>query len=740
MEAIKKIVSLEPFYSRQKSRIPFVGQEDGEEYPSLNWGKIAYGVDFGSMGEEGVRKYGMGVKKLGKVTFQELMKEYHKVKNNEVLPTDDDEILRTIVAFVDDKKVIDAPQPPEDPCCNPCAVPSPPDTYEMDDIGEPYFAPTVNFDICLTQSANLIGAYTFATKNWVAGKRYFAGDKVIYDGKTYELKQFENTNASLNGSEIGCDGNPCIKDVGFYKSSPATAFTEVVSSFTQYDEIYAGLSESLFDEYTVTSESEIIDNGYVYAKLVSSDSDSKLATYYIRPSWGGFNNPLDGKVYFDELLNVYNPESGFKMSGIYNTKHWKIAEKIYSNGVYGISSCEKGLEITADQNYARDLGYSDNAFSGNKWESKLVNFIRNTKSVDVNGNELPGRFNSLRYKVLDFPYVVGSIKNIDTVNTIPIGDYLASLQVIPDTTGLISIHNQEEHVDDNGRYTYVNTTVWGGSPADSFMGSSERHGNTFILYDEYGNEIFNSETDIEPGNLVCVSITGPDGSNVIAYNTDDNGKRIGGFTVTQIPEGKTSYNGDGSGFTIMPGETVNTYENVVENWEGETGRLIFTYYIGAELELDEENDEYVYNGGEVRIKYVDTYRFRVSTATSRMFDEDGNEFDKYYLYFVIDYDSKKSDVVYENIYYYRDKVILSDISVTSNTITDGGEPVSTDFQNADYFMEDYQLGIAFVANNNENVYVDRGSATAFERHMRLSEVDTLQDLENYGNGMFKMKE
>ena len=71
---------------------------------------------------------------------------------------------------------------------------------------------------------------------------------------------------------------------------------------------------------------------------------------------------------------------------------------------------------------------------------------------------------------------------------------------------------------------------------------------------------------------------------------------------------------------------------------------------------------------------------------------------------------------------------------------EGGEPVSTDFQNADYIMEDYQLGISFVANNNDNVYVDRGNATAFERHMRLSEVDTLEDLENYGNGMFRMKE
>ena len=110
------------------------------------------------------------------------------------------------------------------------------------------------------------------------------------------------------------------------------------------------------------------------------------------------------------------------------------------------------------------------------------------------------------------------------------------------------------------------------------------------------------------------------------------------------------------------------------------------------------------------------------------------------MFIDIDYANTKMPVVYENIDNYSDEVILSNVTATTKSMMEGGEPVSPDFQNAVYIMEDYQLGLAFVTNNNENVYVDRGNATAFERHMRLSEVDTLQDLENYGNGMFKMKE
>ena len=789
MEEIKKTISLEPFYSRQKSKIPFVGMKDGEEYPNLNWGRIAYGVDFDSMGEDDVKKYGMGVKKLGKMTFQELMKEYHKVMKGEAIPTDDDEKLRAIVAFVNEKKVIDMPQPPEDPCCNPCAVQSPPDVYEMDSPGEPYFEPEISFDVCLTQSANIIGTYTFATKDWIAGKRYFAGDKVIYDGKTYVLKPFNGVEM-ISGSGVNCGGEPLMR-VGFYKSGQATAFTEVVDTFIEHDGIYGGLSESLFDEYTVTSETEIVDNGYVYAKLIDSNPDSNLATYYIRPSWGGFNNSLDGKVYFDELLNVYNPDSGFKMMGTYETNHWEIADKIYSNGTYGISSCGDGLEITVETKYTRDLGYGDNAFSGNIWESKLVNFKRNQKSTDVDGNELPGRFNSLGYNVLDLPYLIGTIKNIDTTNTIPIGDYLASIQVVPDHQGLLSIYIMEETTGityDHGiectSYTYTPVTMWESAPGERFIGSTERSGNDFVIYDEWSNLIFDSAVDI-PGNDYMILVTTGGAiiseNNAIKYDLDENPETIDGVPIKRTPgkiartgytpsginQGGTSYNG--GGFTIEPTggtendysviadkmvdgyqyvkyETLNTYTELVENWDGETGTLYFTYYIGAELELENIGGEvvddanYVYNNGEVRIIYKDVYRFTARRTTSKVYNENGDVENKEYVYIDIDYDSKKSDVVYENIYNYRDRVILSNISVTSNTITEGGEPVSTDFQNADYFMEDYQLGIAFVANNNDNVYIDRGSAAAFERHMRLSEVDTMEDLEIMGNGsFFRMK-
>ena len=231
----------------------------------------------------------------------------------------------------------------------------------------------------------------------------------------------------------------------------------------------------------------------------------------------------------------------------------------------------------------------------------------------------------------------------------------------------------------------------------------------------------------------------------------------GGFTIqpTVGTQGNHDVHADkilkdyGKSGEYVTFQTLNTYENLVKNWAGETGWITFKYYIGAVLEL-EKNDEgevekdaqYIYNGGEKRLIYQDKYRFQAKRIET-VLEKPGTDGELYHcsvVYLDIDYNSATRDVVLENINDYRTSVIISDITATTQSMTDGGAPVSLNFQNADYFMEDYQLGLSFVANNNTNVYIDRGSATAFERHMSLSEVDTLQDLENYGNGMFKLKE
>ena len=60
---------------------------------------------------------------------------------------------------------------------------------------------------------------------------------------------------------------------------------------------------------------------------------------------------------------------------------------------------------------------------------------------------------------------------------------------------------------------------------------------------------------------------------------------------------------------------------------------------------------------------------------------------------------------------------------------------------APIFKEDYLMGIHYKPYVEDNVNIDRGKNAAFERHIKLGEVKTLQDLENYQNGgFFNLKE
>ena len=52
--------------------------------------------------------------------------------------------------------------------------------------------------------------------------------------------------------------------------------------------------------------------------------------------------------------------------------------------------------------------------------------------------------------------------------------------------------------------------------------------------------------------------------------------------------------------------------------------------------------------------------------------------------------------------------------------------------------EEYKLGIAAPQNIKGDIYIDRGINAAFEKHLKLGEVTSLEALENYGNGYFKI--
>jgi hypothetical protein len=54
------------------------------------------------------------------------------------------------------------------------------------------------------------------------------------------------------------------------------------------------------------------------------------------------------------------------------------------------------------------------------------------------------------------------------------------------------------------------------------------------------------------------------------------------------------------------------------------------------------------------------------------------------------------------------------------------------------FREECYFGFSTPQNINDNIYIDRGVNASFEKHLKLMEAHTLEALENYGNGYFKI--
>lgn len=67
-----------------------------------------------------------------------------------------------------------------------------------------------------------------------------------------------------------------------------------------------------------------------------------------------------------------------------------------------------------------------------------------------------------------------------------------------------------------------------------------------------------------------------------------------------------------------------------------------------------------------------------------------------------------------------------------------GYSVSTDV--FPVFREEYRLGVATLQNLDVDIYIGRGTNAAFEKHLKLGEVTSMEALEQYTNGYFKMME
>lgn len=148
----------------------------------------------------------------------------------------------------------------------------------------------------------------------------------------------------------------------------------------------------------------------------------------------------------------------------------------------------------------------------------------------------------------------------------------------------------------------------------------------------------------------------------------------------------------------------------------------FIYYVSTYIDMSGDMPKLL--NSSIGVKMVDTCKLvlkncRFKTALS----------DYYYLqYYEIQYNE---EAIHSQD---NDRDVIVEISQFS--VLPGEYEKKS--QNIPVFRNDSELGMSYPQRSESSIYIDRGYATAIDKHLKLGEITSLETLENYGNGTFNL--
>ena len=200
------------------------------------------------------------------------------------------------------------------------------------------------------------------------------------------------------------------------------------------------------------------------------------------------------------------------------------------------------------------------------------------------------------------------------------------------------------------------------------------------------------------------------------------------YNGVDIPYSRNNYfnikenEGVESGFTAdaIIGIDETSYTDSADTSITET-EITFTYVIGGSFIQGEETAEYV-GGGVI---YTEVYKLVPDIDYIKL---DGCPHVPVY-YKRIDYSQATVTVYNPWLGLTRETVVTNDISFNRGSVMFLASecPVVSD---------DKYAGLAFMPKVTADIEFNRGNATAFERHFKLSECNTVADVEQYGNNSY----
>ena len=188
-------------------------------------------------------------------------------------------------------------------------------------------------------------------------------------------------------------------------------------------------------------------------------------------------------------------------------------------------------------------------------------------------------------------------------------------------------------------------------------------------------------------------------------------------------------------------------------------RCDITYYIGATLSRMKGGHYQLANNTEYNtgVKYTETVRF-VKTEEKYFLRKPNKEVlpidelkpsnnDVYFPIYIYKLEQDKT-AINSTLYGTSYEVALSNFEATIN-IKNGSKWEYDNWKDMakrnnlevfPVFREEYKMGVSTIEKIDSDIYIDRGINASFEKHLKLGEVYSLEALEQYGNGYFKIIE
>lgn len=173
-----------------------------------------------------------------------------------------------------------------------------------------------------------------------------------------------------------------------------------------------------------------------------------------------------------------------------------------------------------------------------------------------------------------------------------------------------------------------------------------------------------------------------------------------------------------------------------------------TYYVGATLTRTSETEPFkIVTGNNFSsgvcytetVKFVETeVQYYLKTDVRKQIPMTQNTVSAHTLSYpivcyVMTQDMTKVESDYNNYYY----AALAHFEMPLKTNTNDFE-LYNGTSVFPVFREEYKMGTACIQNIDTDIYIDRGINAAFEKHLKLGEITSMEALEQYTNGYFKI--